>query len=255
MIKTVCVTLAIFFSCSLFAQLRQGIIVYEYRFDLHKGLPEKYWNSIPHFQTKKQQLLFNDSASLYTTLPEDETPDPFEDKSSTKKTITSSGINYNTQTYIKYKEKSLVESRELDGKVFLISQTLRVPQWNLSGETREILGYKCKKATMVEKATPGLGWTTKDNNQSPKPSAVDVVAWYTEEIPVSVGPHDYGQLPGAILMLEVDKGGTIYMATEVKKSLGKSEVKEPKKGRKVSLEEFAEERRRIMGASKKIQDN
>lgn len=59
--------------------------------------------------------------------------------------------------------------------------------WELKGETREIMGYSCRKA---EWSHGGRHW----------------IAWYTEEIPVGVGPWKLDGLPGAIVEAQDSEG-------------------------------------------------
>ncbi|MGC4130584.1 MAG: GLPGLI family protein [Bergeyella sp.] len=57
-----------------------------------------------------------------------------------------------------------------------------IMNWKLENESKEILGYKCKKATTYFRGR-------------------NYVAWYTEKIPISNGPYKFGGLPGLILEL------------------------------------------------------
>jgi len=59
-------------------------------------------------------------------------------------------------------------------------------KWKLVNEEKSILNYKVKKA--VTKYA-GRNWT----------------AWYTEEIPINLGPYVFGRLPGLILELYDDQ--------------------------------------------------
>lgn len=63
---------------------------------------------------------------------------------------------------------------------FLYEEDIPVQEWELSDETRTVLGYACKKATCRFRGR-------------------DYVAWYTDEIPVADGPWKFGGLPGFIL--------------------------------------------------------
>lgn len=64
-----------------------------------------------------------------------------------------------------------------DGKDALINWN-----WEITQETKNIKGYKCKKAI------------SKNFNSL-------VTAWFTEEIPIKAGPEKYDGLPGLILYL------------------------------------------------------
>ncbi len=95
-----------------------------------------------------------------------------------------------------YKSSSTVIYKDFDGMI-MYEQSLSSPQivsrepmefdsWNLRHEeVREILGYRCKKATKTASATD---------------DAVSV--WYAPDIPVSDGPGKNYGLPGLVLIVE-----------------------------------------------------
>ena len=79
---------------------------------------------------------------------------------------------------------------------YLVFDTPPIIKWNLKyKETKKIGKYSCKKATAVFRGT-------------------DIVAYYTTEIPVSVGPFKFNGLPG--LILEVKTLGINKMLWTVK---------------------------------------
>jgi len=69
-------------------------------------------------------------------------------------------------------------------------------KWTIGKETKYILNYKCQKATTILK--------TK-NGKNKK-----IIAWYTNQIPVSSGPFIYSGLPGLILEIDNHLGRKIY---------------------------------------------
>jgi GLPGLI family protein len=75
---------------------------------------------------------------------------------------------------------------------------------------------------------------------------LNIVAWFTNEIPGSFGPEMYqGQLPGTILEVDVNKGKTFFKAVEIAPKTDVAKIKEPTKGKKVTAEEFAKEREKL----------
>ena len=89
----------------------------------------------------------------------------------------------------------------------------------------------------------GGGTTTRGGDTANRPGTppmkeVDVVAWYADDIISPVGPESHGQLPGVIMQLDVDNSAVVYTATEVKKSVDQKELKEPKKGKVVTRQEY-----------------
>ncbi len=59
--------------------------------------------------------------------------------------------------------------------------------WQIGEETKEVMGYMCRKATCHH-------------------SGRDYMAWYTEDIPLSDGPYIFRGLPGLIAAISSDDG-------------------------------------------------
>ncbi|MCI8997755.1 MAG: GLPGLI family protein [Muribaculaceae bacterium] len=57
-----------------------------------------------------------------------------------------------------------------------------IQNWSIGDETKEILGYKCRKATCRFRGR-------------------DYEAWYAEELPIPYGPYNFRGLPGLIVEL------------------------------------------------------
>ncbi len=73
------------------------------------------------------------------------------------------------------------------------------PDWEITEETKEIIGYQCFKATANFK---GRQWT----------------AWFTPEIPVQDGPWKLCGLPGLILEAEDGNGEYRFVANGLKQN-------------------------------------
>ena len=74
-------------------------------------------------------------------------------------------------------------------------------KWNITDETKEINGYKAIKATA----------NYKSQKKNGKQKYKEVVAWFSEEIPLRVAPLGYYGLPGLVVQLKVS-GGTFILA-------------------------------------------
>jgi GLPGLI family protein len=89
-----------------------------------------------------------------------------------------------------------------------------------------------------------------ENGEAKREKVMDtmnIVAWFTNEIPGSFGPDTYqGQLPGTILEIDVNNGRTSFKALEISPKVDVAKIKEPSKGKKVTAEEFAKEREKLM---------
>ena len=136
------------------------------------------------------------------------------------------------ETYVNLDEGQLIEKQDFLGRTFLITgETLNVA-WRLTDERSEFLGYLSQKATAVRDSTT-------------------IKAWFTPEIPVPAGPARYGGLPGLILVLTLNDGQTTYVAQELSLAPLDEALVPPKKGKKVTREEFntiVEEKRKEMEA-------
>jgi GLPGLI family protein len=166
---------------------------------------------------------------------------------------------------IKYKntiENVSLESTEFFGKKFLVSDDMKKPEWELGSETKQIGNYVCYKATLVKDVDP-MDFTNmrrrkkddkkdgdkkedvkKDTSNVVKisdeiemPKQIEVVAWYTPQIPVSNGPGEYWGLPG--LILEINSGRTTVLCTEIVMNPSEKEAIEmPTKGKKITREDY-----------------
>jgi len=88
------------------------------------------------------------------------------------------------------------------------------------------------------------------------PDTLAVVAWFTPDIPVSVGPGTYqGQLPGLILELDENNGQTFFKSVEISPKVNASKIKEPKDGKKITQAEFDKERDKAMEEMRKNMPN
>jgi GLPGLI family protein len=74
---------------------------------------------------------------------------------------------------------------------FLYEEDLPSLNWKMQEESREILSYRCQKATVSFRGR-------------------DYIAWYAPEIPVDNGPWKFGGLPGLILKIYDTKENFIF---------------------------------------------
>jgi GLPGLI family protein len=203
----------------LFAQIKEGTIIYERKLNLHRTIKDEQMKAMmPEFRTSKHQLLFSDSTSIYKAVPEETTPDPFATGGGGGFVMRMGGDN--AEQYRNYSQAKAVESRELGAKNYLIEDTISTQGWKLTDETATILNYPAKKAT--RKSVTG--------------QTID--AWYTESIPTPAGPESFASLPGAILKVVVNDGDVVYTAISVSDKVNKNDIKEPKKGKKITRAEY-----------------
>ncbi len=134
--------------------------------------------------------------------------------------------------YINTKDQVLLQSEDLMGKEFLISDKPTTQTWKVTGEQKKILNYVCQKAILNDT------------------SAV-TIAWFTPQIPVSAGPSAMNGLPGMILAIERDNGDRMTIATSIEDLPSGFVFEKPSKGKKVGKKEFEkirDEKMKEMGA-------
>ncbi|WP_439128045.1 GLPGLI family protein [Polaribacter sp.] len=169
------------------------------------------------------------------------------------------GMSGGGTKYKNTKDLVALEATEFFGKNFLISDTMKMPKWELGSETKKIGEYVCYKATLT-KDVDATDWRNmrrrnrdddkkkddakKDSTATVKvtedieiPKQITVTAWYTPQIPVSNGPGEYWGLPG--LILEINEGRTTILCTEIViNPADKIEIEQPKKGDEVTRKEY-----------------
>lgn len=246
-------------SSTLFAQVKEGKIIYEQKINMHKRLPpqaEQFKAMIPEFQTNMLELYFNSTQSLFKPAKVQEDQLPSADGGGGNRFARfAMGGGGSAETFRDYDNETMVESRELGPKKYLIEDSLAPIKWKLENETMTIAGFECKKATTTVQAfgmamgnrsgaqsagregqeRPNRGGDSSFRKMMEEPQ--QVVAWYTDQIESSAGPDNYFGLPGLILYLDVDNGTIVYTPKKLE-PLGKEVVAAPTKGNKITKEEY-----------------
>lgn len=109
-----------------------------------------------------------------------------------------------------------------EGDYYRIDSENKNNGWNITGEKKRIGNYDCYKATKKILL----------NNRLP----IEVIAWFTPEIPFSFGPKGYGGLPGLIVAL--DERGFYFYAKKIEFLEQNINILKPTKGKQVSPAEF-----------------
>ena len=141
--------------------------------------------------------------------------------------------------------------QDLYGKIFLVNKDIKIPKWNFTGESKQIGQYTAYEATYTQMQNPpqfrmsfGRSQNTdQEEEKKPKKIQVTVSVWFTPDIPISAGPDNYFGLPGLVLM--VQDSNKLLVCTEVQMNpKEKIKLTPPKKGDKVSWQEFNEIRQK-----------
>jgi GLPGLI family protein len=106
-------------------------------------------------------------------------------------------------------------------ETFLVKDSTRKITWKITDETRVIAGYTCRRANALVLDT------------------VYVVAFYTDQIPVSGGPESFSGLPGMILGVALPHENVTWFATKVTdNAVDPKNLMPPKKGKPTNNKEL-----------------
>lgn len=210
---------------SVFAQENtEGRILYKETIQLKIELPKEHQHlasMLPGSQSSEMELLFNKETALYKSFEKDQEEDDdmmAEEGNVRIKMVVSSD---DSQVYRNLKSGDQIEKKDFMGKKFIITGTTEKLAWKLTGKQETILDHVCQQAVFQD-------------------STHHIIAWFAPQIPVSIGPDVYGDLPGMILKIESGKDGerTIEATSIEWKKIDNDLIKKPKKGKAVTYEEY-----------------
>lgn len=219
-IKTTLVWVVLLFSTQVFSQ--SGTVKYNneaemsyYYSNLKQNYPEKF-KKIQHFATYEKKMLNQINYKLV-----------FSEHKSIFKPI------------VKNNEEKMILTTQKEGGVYYKdsvsnyfntirrSETFDVQlaeiKWEITSDSKEILGYKCFKA---------IG-NKIDIDSSESTSKIE--AWFTEEINLSHGPMGINGLPGLVLEAHFDHYH--FYATEIKFESHK-EISKPIEGKSIDENQY-----------------
>jgi GLPGLI family protein len=177
----------------------EGRIEFERKINVHRQIDEdemrsewfkEFIKKQPVFHTTTFTLQFNENKAIYKMtgeLPEIQMNWII---GPSKENSIFTDFEHSTRQSL----KSVYEQK------FLINDSLGPIEWKISDEMRTIAGMECRKA--VARIC----------------DSVYVVAFYTDEIPVSGGPESFNGLPGMILGLAIPRLHTTWFATKIQLS-------------------------------------
>ena len=171
--------------------LFSGKITFERKTNVHQLYESYEWfedskREIPKIITQQFTLRFDSSASLYEAVAGDDEE---------RKWYTPPGMDNRIVQSIA--TGKITAQKQIFEQAFRIEDSLPHYTWKVGSEVRTIAGYNCRKA--VTRIC----------------DSVYVVAFYTDEIPVSSGPEQFGGLPGMILQLAVPRLCATWTATSI----------------------------------------
>ncbi|TXD62320.1 GLPGLI family protein [Polaribacter sp. IC066] len=205
-----------------------------------KGIDDKMQEELKKRLQKMNQktfiLEFDKNSSTYKEDEQLQAPNP---QAGNKIGVFSFGGSGSGSIYYKnIRENRFSNQTEIQGKRFLVKDTLKDFEWELSSETKNIGNYTCYKATFT-KEVENTNTTMKDGVllKEIKKETIVTTAWYTLQVAMNNGPANYQGLPG--LILEINDGKKLIVCTEITLNPSvKITIQEPKKGKVVSQKKY-----------------
>jgi len=172
---------------------------------------EQYKKSQPQFALFNSTLVFNNNKALQTPVPLET---PFNSFQLNPMTTTSNTV------YTDLTAGTITMQKDAMGDQFLVKDNVRPIKWKITEETRDILGYPCRRANGIIS------------------DSIYVVAFYTDKIRVSSGPELFNGLPGMILQLSIPHENVSWMATRVTEGTPAKPIVAPTKGKAMTTKEL-----------------
>ena len=246
----------VFIGLGVQAQDFQGKAIYQSKtqvnFDFgNRNIPEDrkkdMMERIKKANEKTFILNFNQTASIYE---EEETLEQPGERDGGRGPRFGGMAGTDGDLYKNIKDQRYLIKNELLGKIFLIDDELETLEWKMGSESKTIGNYTAFKATATKTIKrpnmsaifrrPGREDENKDEEKKEEEftvKEVEIVAWYTPEIPINQGPGLYWGLPGLILAIN-DDITTIVCSEITMNPSDKIEIKAPSKGKKVTQAEY-----------------
>jgi GLPGLI family protein len=198
---------------NMFALLKKNLAnigenaFYQQAFDAYK-------KNQPQFKVLKSTLKFSNNQTLFSPVVSKEasTGGFFGNEPSANQ--------YNT-IFTDLSAGTTTSQKAVYEETFLVKDSTRKITWKITDEMREIAGYNCRRANAIML------------------DSIYVVAFYTDQIPVSGGPESFSGLPGMILGVALPHENITWFATKVNDvPVGAQLVAAPTKGKAMNFPAF-----------------
>jgi GLPGLI family protein len=139
------------------------------------------------------------------------------------------GIADKNVVYNDYSSGTYTSQKPVFEETFLVQDSLLRIKWKLTGDTRMIAGFECRKA---------IGFID---------DSIAVFAFYTDEITITGGPESINGLPGLVLGLGMPRIHTTWFATKVEvNGVNTGSIVPASKGKKVNRKTMVESLDRVL---------
>lgn len=176
---------------------------------------EAYKKGQPQFKVLKSTLTFSKDKTLFTPTEEDNPNRGFFSNNPM--------VEQNNTTFTDLTVSNMICNKKVFEETFLVKDTTRKINWKITSETRDIAGFHCRRANALIM------------------DSVYVVAFYTDQIPVSGGPESFTGLPGMILGVALPHENITWFATKVIDApVAPKDLAAPAKGKPVNKKQLIE---------------
>ena len=170
-----------------------------------QGMYDAFKKNNPQFKTFKSTLNFSGNKMLFVPEVNDNASGGF---------FNAPMAGQRNTVYSDFDAGKSVIQKQVFEQAFLVKDSVRKIKWKITGETRDVAGYPCRRANGIMM------------------DSIYVVAFYTEKIHVSGGPESFNGLPGMILEVAVPHENMIWVATKVTDiPIADNVIQQPKKGK------------------------
>ncbi len=176
---------------------------------------ENYKSNKPQFVNFRSSLTFNTDKSLFKPNEED--------NNKNKAGYWGGNITQINEVFTDFNSSRFITHKKVFEEEFLVKDSLRKIDWKITSEVRNIAGYNCRRANAIIM------------------DSIYVVAFYTDQIPVSGGPESFTGLPGMILGVALPHQHITWFATKVSSTLvSDKNLVAPSKGKPIDLKGLKE---------------
>jgi GLPGLI family protein len=167
---------------------------------------EQYKKTEPQFKILKSTLYFSKDKTLFKPAEDSNPPASIFGKGP--------DVTQINTVYVDLAGHMQTTRKQVFEENFIVKDSVRKINWKITSETREIAGYMCRRANAIVM------------------DSIYVVAFYTEQIPVSGGPESFTGLPGMILGVALPHDNTSWFAkTVTDKTIEPAVIVPPSKGK------------------------
>ncbi len=193
--KLIILTMACWFARHTTAQtfIEKASIEFEVKTNVKKTMGNSSWaemlkENMPQFKTGYYKFTFSNNKSIYQF-------DRWADGPKVPEWMRKD--DEQSHYFFDFGNQKLYQRKTVAGGDFLMEDSIPHINWRLTNESRDIAGFKCRKAAGIIM------------------DSVYVFAFYTDEIVIPGGPCSVSGLPGMILAMTVPRLYVSFMATKI----------------------------------------